>query len=65
MSDKKENKTPTFSIPSGDYKGKYEITAPVFHVPNIGIVKAAELLKMPELLAELVEINSGAVQKID
>lgn len=62
---KEASKPLTFSIKDGEFKGKYEITGPAFYVPGIGKVTAEQMIKMPQLLADLVKIESGAVKKID
>lgn len=42
----------------------YRIVYPIMIIPRLGKVKADELIQMPEVLAELVEMKSGAIQKI-
>ena len=42
----------------------FKVVYPKLHVPGIGIVTADELLQMPEVLAELIQIKSGAIQKL-
>lgn len=42
----------------------YKIVYPRLSIPGIGKVTAEELLQMPEVLAELIQIKSGAIQKL-
>lgn len=55
----------TFEIKIGNTKSKYKLNAPQANIPKLGVVKAAELIQMPEVLEELVKINSGIISKID
>ena len=54
----------TFEVRIGEERAKYQIIAPNAYVPLIGVVTAEELLQMPEVLAMLVEINSGTIKKL-
>jgi len=42
----------------------YRIIYPAMIIPGLGKVTADELIQMPSVLAELVQMNSGAIQKI-
>ncbi len=65
MSKQKEYKPVGFSIAEGDLKGNYQIKRAQVNIPNVGIVTAEELKKDPKMLAHLVSINSGVIEKIE
>jgi hypothetical protein len=54
----------SFEVKIGEESAKYQIIAPNAYIPKIGVVTAEELLQMPEVLAMLVEINSGTIKKL-
>lgn len=63
---KKEFKPITFSIKGGDFEGVYQIKREKLHIPALkGKVTAKQLVDdMPEVLEELVKINSGAIVQV-
>lgn len=62
---KKEYKPIAFTIADGDLKGKYQIRREQVHIPKVGIVKAEDLAKDSKMLAHLVSIGSGVIEKVE
>lgn len=53
------------TIAKGDFAGTYQINAPKVHLPGVGDVTAQELASDEEMIAELIKIESGIIEKID
>lgn len=64
MAEAKKYTPISFEIKEGDLAGKYQIKRAQVNIPSVGIVKAADLAKDGKMLAHLVSINSGVIEKV-
>lgn len=54
----------TFTVGSGKSAQKYELLAPVMHIPGIGHLTAEEVLMDPKAQKMLVELKSGLIKDV-
>lgn len=53
-----------FEVKEGELAGKYQIKRAQVNIPSVGIVTAADLAKDSKMLAHLVTISSGVIEKM-